>query len=349
MKKIYQLLCCTLSTVLLLSSCIPKIHPDKEVVVVANRGDKSLSAINATNNQLIGTHPMPDNGEPMYVTYDATRDRVFVGDRANNRVVAFNAASMDVDGFVPAGAGVFHMWDAPDDATLWVVNDIDLTLSVIDQENLALLQTVHIPFDLAESGGKPHDVIVDPDGSAAYTTIVGVGPNKSVVVKYSTSTFMEIGRAEVGGDAHLSVTDANGLLYVPAQVAGKVYILNRSDLSEVKQLDVPGAHGAGMTPDGSFLYVTNLPAGGSMAIYTIDLSTNTVVGSPTTVSSDGVPHNLAVNDNSSRLYLTHSGGSATKFDVLRINGAAQTQPATFKSLNLGLNPFGLVYFKRSSQ
>ena len=240
MKKIHQLLFCTLSTVLLLSSCIPTIHPDQEVVVVANRGGKSISVINAINNKLMGTYPLPDNGEAMYVTYDATRDQIFVGDRANNRVVALDAATLNVAGFAPAGAGVFHMWDSPDDATLWVVNDIDLTLSVIDQENLTLLQTIHIPFDLAESGGKPHDVIVDPDGSAAYTTIVGVGPNKSVVVKYSTSTFMELGRAEVGGDAHLSVTGANGLLYVPSQEAGKVYILNRSDLSEVKQLDIPG-------------------------------------------------------------------------------------------------------------
>ena len=348
MKKTQLLLVCSLSLLLWLTACVPGIHPNQEVVVVANRGGKSISVINATNNKLMTTQALPDNGEPMYVTYDATHDRVFVGDRANNRVVVYDAASLNVDGFVPAGAGVFHMWDAPDDATLWVVNDIDLTLSVIDQANLTLIQTVHIPFDLAESGGKPHDVIVDPDGSAAYTTIVGVGTNKSVVVKYSTTTFQELARAEVGGDAHLSVTDVNNMLYVPSQEGGKVHILKRSDLSEVKQLDIPGAHGAGMTPDGSYLYITNLPGAGAMAIYTIDIATNTLVGSPTTVSTDGVPHNLAVNAMSSRLYLTHSGGSATQFDVLRINGSAQTQPAAFKTLNLGLNPFGLVYFKRGN-
>ncbi|MFK7921126.1 MAG: hypothetical protein AB8H47_04175, partial [Bacteroidia bacterium] len=38
----------------------------RERVVIANRASGDLTIINAKNDKVLGTIPMPDNGEPMY-------------------------------------------------------------------------------------------------------------------------------------------------------------------------------------------------------------------------------------------------------------------------------------------
>ena len=59
-------------------------------IVVANRGGASISVIDVGSND-VQTIPMPGGAntpEPMYFWYNQTNDLLFVGDRANNRVVA---------------------------------------------------------------------------------------------------------------------------------------------------------------------------------------------------------------------------------------------------------------------
>ena len=94
--------------------------------------------------------------EPMYVYYTPIRNRFFVGDRGNNRVVVFNARTLEMETTVPAGAGVFHMWGTTFRKQLWVNNDIDNTATVIDMRSLEVLATVPMPADLVALGGKPH-------------------------------------------------------------------------------------------------------------------------------------------------------------------------------------------------
>jgi DNA-binding beta-propeller fold protein YncE len=312
-------------------------------VVVANRGAGSISVIDGDRDELLWTVPLPGGGEPMYVTFDQKHDRIFVGDRKNDRVVAFSAADFSVAGTVPAGEGVFHMWDSPDDRSLWVVNDIDKTLSVIDQETLKLKRTVAIPKDLAAAGGKPHDVVVDPFGHAVYTTVVGF-PGKSVVVKLSAYSGKELARADVGGDAHLGIGAKDSRLYVPAQEADAVHVLSRYNLAEKRQIKIPGAHGVTMASDAAYLYVGNLPASGPMAVYTVDLAKQALAGTPVDVPSDGKPHNLVVSDDGTKLYLTHSGPGAKRVTALSVKNRAQ--PKIVANLDTGTNPFGVVFFRR---
>ena len=59
-------------------------------MVIANRASGSISVIDVKTDQVTGTYDLPDSGEPMYVVYSRKAHRLFVGDRANNRVVVFN-------------------------------------------------------------------------------------------------------------------------------------------------------------------------------------------------------------------------------------------------------------------
>lgn len=314
----------------------------KGQVVVANRGSSSISVIDARTNMLIGTYDLPagENApEPMYVTYARRGDRVFVGDRANDRVVVFNAGDFSVESTIPTGAGVFHMWSDPHDRFLWVNNDGDATATVIDPQALTVIATVHMPADLVAAGFIPHDVIIDPQARFAYVTMLGGEGDVNYLVQFSTATFQEVNRAPVGLDPHVSLTRRNELIYVPAQNSDTVSVLNRQTLALQTEISVPGAHGAGMSPNGKVFYTTNLPGGGADGLFAINTGSNTILGSVDTPYS--VPHNVVVTKNK-KLFLTHSGATSDKVTIYAVS-TEEPLPSLIGEVTVGLNPFGIAY------
>lgn len=316
----------------------------KDAVVIANRGSGTISVIDVGAGGVIGTFDLPADPnppEPMYVVYSPFRHRVFVGDRANDQVVVFRAWDFSIEATVPAGAGVFHMWDGLRNRQLWVNNDVDKTTTVIDPRTLEVLATVPTPADLVADGGKPHDVIVDPVRPYAYITVLGLPGPDDYVVKFSTRTFQEVDRAAVGKDPHLSLTARNRLLYVPCQGSDAVIVLDRHTMDVVKEIEVPGAHGAGMTLNGKTFYTTNLPGGGSDGLFAIDTRVNAVVGDPVDTPYP-VPHNIVLTPRGQKLFLTHSGAMADKVTIYDVRRPDPT-PILAEEVTVGKNPFGLDY------
>jgi len=314
-------------------------------IVIANRNSGSISVIDTKTDEVSGTFQLPagpNTPEPMYVVYVKRGHRVFVGDRANNQVVVFNSSDYSVETTISVGQGVFHMWADRVGKQLWVNNDIDNTTSVIDLHSLQVIATVPTPADLVSMGGKPHDVFLGPLGRIAYVSIVAVAGASDYVVQFSTSTFQETGRAAVGKDPHLSVPLISRYLYVPCQNSNDVYVLNRFNMSLVETISVPGAHGAIMTTNGKYFYTTNLPGGGTNGLFAIKTRNNQVIGSTDTPFP--VPHNVAVNRSSKKIYLTHSGGSSDKVTVYKISNQNPV-PVYLKEITVELNPFGLAFAK----
>lgn len=310
-------------------------------IVVANRGTRNLTVIDVGTDSVARTLPMPDNGEPMYVVYSPARNRFLVGDRANSRVVAFNARTFAVDGFVSACAGVFHMWADQAEQQLWVVCDSSNAVAVVDPVTLAQLRVLPMP---EIDGRRPHDVILDPNGAFAYVTLTKAGAS-SYVVKFDTSTFAELGRREVGIDAHLGLARGSRKVYVPTQGSGLVYVLDDASLADAAApIAVPGAHGAGMARNGQTFYTTNLPGGGVGGLVAIDTSADAVIGSVDTPPGAPipVPHNIALTPNGRKLYVTHSGGAATAVTVYELRGSSKV-PVFTTTVAAGTNPFGLAY------
>lgn len=343
MKKYFLLLavfCLALIIVLPASAGNSGVGP-KGKVVVANRASGTISVIDARSDTLIGTYDLPtgeNSPEPMYVTHSKGSGLVFVGDRANNRVVVFDEDDFSVVTTIPAGNGVFHMWSDSLDRQLWVNNDMDNSATVIDPMTLDVITTVEMPADLVGDGFKPHDVILEPKGRFAYVTMLGGVSENDYLIQFSTETFEEINRVPVGKDPHVSLTARNDLIYVPAQNSDIVSVFNRDTLEFVTELMIPGAHGAGMTPNGKVFYTTNLPGGGTNGLFAIDTKTNTILGSTDTPYP--VPHNIVVTKND-KLFLTHSG-SSDKVTIYAVS-TDEPIPALIGEVTVGLNPFGLAY------
>lgn len=311
-------------------------------VVIANRNSGTISIIESARAAVTKTVDLPSGTltpEPMYVVHIAQSNTVFVGDRANNRVVAFDDKNYKIVGTLPAGQGVFHMWADPAGEQLWINNDIDNTATVIDPIEFEILATVPMPADLVGLGAKPHDVIVDPSGDSAYVTLVGLPGTSDYVVKFSTETFKELARAPVGKDPHLSLSKRSSYLFVPNQNSNSVYILERENLSKVKVIEVPGAHGAGMPRNGKVFYTTNISGGGSDGVYAIDTKKLEVLASVDTPFP--TPHNIALSNMGTDLYVTHSGSTADKVSIYRTNSKGKIVHTA--DITVGLNPFGLAY------
>ncbi len=306
-------------------------------VVIANRGSGTVSVIDADKDEVITTYDMPNEGEPMYVVYNNSNNTYLVGDYFGY-VAAYDANDNSLKGVVEAGNGVFHMWISPDNSQLWVNNELDRTISVINPTTLENIATVEMPSDLFDLGYKPHDVILMPNNEAAFVTFLGTQEAEDYVVKYSTTTFEETERVAVGKDPHVVLTPSNDKLYVAAQGADLLYVLNRSDLSLVTQIDVPNAHGLGVNASGTYVYIGNISEGGSNATYTLDLSTNELVGDPVDAPFS-VPHNYAtIGDD--KLYVTHSGGANFKVSVYDLTPT----PVLNTTIDVQSNPFGLAAF-----
>jgi DNA-binding beta-propeller fold protein YncE len=317
---------------------------------VANRGAASISVVDVASSA-VTTHPMPpaiNAAEPMYVVYSPANHLVFVGDRMNDRVVAFDANNYSVvNPSIPAGRGVFHMWGHAGADQLWVNNDIDRSISVIGMSSLAPIMTIPTPLDLGEAA-RPHDVILDPDGSAAYVTMIFAdGPN-DFVVKYSTTTFAELDRQAVGKDPHVTLTPHDNLLYVASQNSSRVDLLDRATLDPLSSAAPPipipltNAHGVGITADGQTFYATSFPGNGADGLTVIDTATHAIVDAVDAPAVGSGPHNIALSLDNTRMFITHTGAASNTLSVFDITGENRLHPTGLPSLTVGLNPFGIA-------
>ena len=313
-------------------------------MVVANRAGASISVIDVGTND-VQTIPMPagaNTPEPMYIWYNSTNDLVFVGDRANSRVVAFNPRTYAVvNPNIPAGSGVFHMWGSPTTNRLWVLNDTARAVSVIDMLSLTNIGSFATPNDLG-ANAIPHDIVTEPDGSAAYVSIQNTSSaTNDAVVKYSNAAgFPEVDRGQTGKAPHVGLTSANNVLYAPSQASNRTDVLSRSTLDPLAPpIPMTNAHGISSNESGNRMYMTSFPGDGVNGLHVVDPATNFLINSVTTPAG---PHNVATSTDDTKLYITHSGGASTLVSIFDISGANRDNPVFLTQVNVGLNPFGLL-------
>ena len=320
-------------------------------IVVANRNSGNISILDENTGELIQTLDLPSGEgenppEPMYVYNLLSTNEVVVDDRANNRVVFFDAQTYAVTGTVHTGDGNFHMWASPQEDQLWVVNDLDNALTVINPQTREEITRVHLPNRVIGADSRPHDVIIDPSGEYAYVTVVrNDNPDSDLLVKIDAQTFEILDTADVGKDPHVSLAPESNLLYVPTGDGNRIEVFDRrgTELVQVDSIAQPGAHGIEFSYDGNYIYTTDLPGGAETGLFTIDTRINEIVGDLDGVDTSApVPHNVWLNGEGDRLFLTHSGADASTVDVFSLTDP--TTPVLENTVDVqGLNPFGLAY------
>ena len=311
-------------------------------IAVANRGIGSVSIIDTQLDVIERTLTLPQSenpAEPMYVTYK--ENRLYVGDRANNRVVVYDSFGFNLLAEIPAGQGVFHMWAADSAQRLLVVNDLDNTVTVIDTNTLEAIATITMPDDLTLRNFKPHDIFVSDSGNSFFVSFIDGLPGNDYVVKYwlGRNTVTEVARSEVGGDPHLFIQKSQPYqILVATQDNDSVSALSINDLSLRYQIEVPNAHGIFALD--RRLYLTNISDGGVAGLQTLDARRFRVIDEDDTLFA--TPHNISVTDDGSKIYVTHSGATQHKVSVFKTK-QGRMLPEFVTELTVGFNPFGLAY------
>ncbi|MGV2830781.1 beta-propeller fold lactonase family protein [Myxosarcina sp. GI1(2024)] len=326
------------------------IQTNNGQIVIANRGSGNISILDSQTGEELRTVDLPfgegeKTPEPMYVYHLLSTDEIIVGDRANNRVVFFDQTTYEVTRTVETGAGNFHMWVDPQEKHLWVVNDLDVALTVVELETNETTK-VQLPEAAIGTNSIPHDVILDPSGLYAYVTVIREdNVDSDLLIKIDTQTSEILDTVEVGKDLHLSLAPESNLLYVPTQNSNRIDVFDRrgTELVKVDSIEQPGVHGIDFGLDGRYLYTTNLPGGGSNGLFAIDTRTNEIVGDLDGVDTPfSTPHNVWLTGDGQRLFITHSGSEASQVSFYSLDDP--TRPMLLDSVDVnGLNPFGLAF------
>jgi DNA-binding beta-propeller fold protein YncE len=316
--------------------------PTGSRIAVANRGSNTVTLIDVEAEEKLQIELEPGS-EPMYAQNPFFSNEIWIGDRANNRVLVYDALRLRRIAEIPTGKGVFHMWNNNTLGQMWVVCDIDKTLTVISLRTKQVLATVPIPRDLAIEF-KPHDVTVT--ATSAIVSLIGAPGNPDGwLVNFSGKSFKEVSRRKVSGDPHLMYWGfSRSSLYVVSQVGDKVLRLNPRTLAITGELDIPGAHGIWANEAETRLFVGNIEsADGRNSIYTIDIPTFSIMpGSPANAALP-FPHNFMVSIDSSKLFITHSnqGSEFTSVYDLDANGI----PVASRLIETGPVPFGIMLIR----
>ena len=145
-------------------------------------------------------------------------------------------------------------------AQLYVPNQDDATVSVIDPVSRRLLRTVDLRRYGLGDNAKPHHVQVEPDGSAWYVTLIGAGK----VLKLDRKDQV-LGSAEMEVPGLIALHPTKDLMFVARSMSAvnpppRMVVIRRSDMTVLDEVDLlfPRPHGIVVHPKGDVVYVASL-------------------------------------------------------------------------------------------
>jgi YVTN family beta-propeller protein len=152
-------------------------------------------------------------------------------------------------------AGPRPLW-----AQLYVPNQDDATVSVIDPVTRRPLRTVDLRRYGAGENAKPHHVQVEPDGSAWYVTLIGAGK----VLKLDPKDRL-LGSVDLEVPGLMALHPSRDLMFVGRSMSAvnpppRMAVIRRSDMKLVDEVDLlfPRPHGIVVHPAGDVVYVASL-------------------------------------------------------------------------------------------
>lgn len=202
------------------------------------------------------------------------------------------------------GAGPVHPATVPgfEKDLLYVTNQGEATVAVVDMEAREVVETV----DLQELGyserAQPHHAVAEPDGSAWYVSLIA----ENAVLKFDRDNEL-VGEVETEAPGLLAVHPSRDELYVARSMMAvdpppSITVTKRSDFHLLREVDVffPRPHAMALSGDGRFAFSASLSTNQLMGV-----DTETDRGELTTL--DGPTHvvnQMAVSPDGARVVAT---------------------------------------------
>ena len=239
-------------------------------------------------------------------------------------------------------------------AQLYVPNQDDATVSVIDPATRRLLRTVDLRRYGVGDNAKPHHVQVEPDGSAWYVTLIGAGK----VLKLDPKDRL-LGSVDLEVPGLIALHPSRDLMFVGRSMSAvnpppRIGVIRRSDMKLLDEVDLlfPRPHGIAVHPAGAVVYVASLGTN-QIASVGVDQGEVRLTSVLPEHAGFGQPHGIAISPDGSRLFVgnrhqlgdvhDHAGGRPTgKGTVVAIcvrTGEVETVvPVGHYAAGLGMTP-----------
>ena len=154
-------------------------------------------------------------------------------------------------------------------ARLYVCNQGEATISVIDMEAQSVTATVDLTAHGFSKNAKPHHAVAEPDGSHWYVTLIGA----NTILKFSRDNEL-VGRLsafEVPG--LLAIDPASTRLYAGRSMSAvnppkSIGVIDRATMALEKEIDTffPRPHSLTVADDGRHVFVASLATNQLMGI-----------------------------------------------------------------------------------
>jgi YVTN family beta-propeller protein/VCBS repeat-containing protein len=199
-------------------------NPSGTLAYVAN--DSGITVIDTATNTVTTTIPNPNGPySPTAVALSPNGAQAYVS-YANGTVAVINTATNTITSTIPVGIAPVGVAISPDGDTAYVTNtgasDITNTVSVINTATDTVTNTIPIG---AAGFSEPMGVAVSPDGSLAY--VANYGQNTVAVIDTATDTVTNT--IPINGPSGPATNPYNGT----------------------------NPYGLAVSPDGSYVYVTD--------------------------------------------------------------------------------------------
>jgi YVTN family beta-propeller protein len=145
-------------------------------------------------------------------------------------------------------------------AQLYVPNQDDATVSIIDPASRRVIRTLDLRRYGVGDNAKPHHVQVESDGSAWYITLIGAGK----VLKLDPKGRV-LGSADMEVPGLIALHPSKDLMFVGRSMSAvnpppRMAVIRRSDMAVLDEVDLlfPRPHGIVVHPAGEVVYVASL-------------------------------------------------------------------------------------------
>nr|AYM54205.1 hypothetical protein [Sorangium cellulosum] len=194
------------------------------------------------------------------------RERLYVSLRGGRGLAVVDTRRGLVSANVPVGEEPAAVAVAPDGRTVWVGNDGDGTVSVVDARSTDVLRTLRV-------GPGHHEIAFTGAGGASAAWITS--RQGAAVAVVDAATLEPLGEVEVGeGAVSIAASDEAGVVYVANAERAEVVILDAARRAVAGRVPLkPGLDAVRFEPRGRFAFALN-PAANEVAV--LDASTGAV-------------------------------------------------------------------------
>ncbi|NND71169.1 MAG: hypothetical protein HKN43_06290 [Rhodothermales bacterium] len=225
-----------------------------------------------------------------------------------------------------------------EDATelLYVANQNDATVSIIDTESNVVISLVNLTEHGFTSGSKPHHIAVEPDGSFWYVSLIG----DNTVAKFDRENML-VGQFSFETPGMLAVHPTENLLFVGRSLSAQspprsIGVASRTTM-EVDPVDVFFArpHAIAVSGDGSHVFSASLAENELIRMAVADLSVRfTSIG--------GASHSIVQHAASPFSSVMVSSGQLTN-QVIVFDVTDPSLPAQVDLIDVGAAPWHPVF------